>query len=151
MSKFILLYISFKSNMLFRDLSTGNFLVTAVVLVAPVDTFLFVLLRILLSCSPQVFTNSEFSQTFKPITRQPKSVLFVHLLLFFDKKKLIKFRISFLVKTCGVEFLFSEEFTNLGAFQCKFDEQFELFEHHDAYAETSESISVSFQGSWHSP
>ena len=59
MSKFILLYISFKSNMLFRDLSTGNFLVTAVVLVAPVDTFLFVLLRILLSCSPQVFTKKR--------------------------------------------------------------------------------------------
>ena len=45
----------------------------------------------------------------------------------------------------------SEAFKYLGAFQCKFDEQFELFERHDAYAETSESISASFQGSWHSP
>ena len=44
-----------------------------------------------------------------------------------------------------------EAFKYLGAFQCKFDEQFELFERHDAYAETSESISASFQGLWHSP
>ena len=45
----------------------------------------------------------------------------------------------------------AKAFKYLGAFQCKFDEQFELFERHDAYAETSESISASFQGSWHSP